>query len=420
MKITTDGIEFNDLKNFTRFAYDNDLVGILQLSEPLKDKTGNILIKEQVNIKESALKKLETMEGQYEPSFKLRITEELLNKLREKIVAQILPRIEQSRVPITRYLYQSNSSSISNYRNFLTTSLYKPWLVLYLYDLRYYKSDFFYYVIDLALLSLAVAIQKSYQFRFVNRYAFLTGLLADILLSETESWRLPYASDAELAFVGNLTSSVAQRLYLPEEIYTPLQKQQIPGLYAENSKPLDIELVKKSPLMTLNLDKGDSEVEEENEFKADCIHVVTESLKVARFVMECYKKIDDKEQMSEKLIIMLTYNTVKGTFDSGVAEPVIRCFKDHEKVVRRIRKIAELENQCLRKPSAWAYPKPNATQILCKDRVLDCPYFLSGWDINIVSPQSAFGYVGTALMPGSYPKCKLEKDLQQALKELGE
>ncbi|MCX7999590.1 MAG: hypothetical protein N3A69_11675 [Leptospiraceae bacterium] len=420
MKIKTDSIEFNELKNFTRFVYDNDLVGVLQLSEPLKDKAGNILIKEQVNIKESALKKLETMEGQYEPSFKLRITDELLNKLKEKIVTQILPRIEQSRVPITRYLYENNASSISNYRNFLITSLYKPWLVLYLYDLSYYKSDFFYYIVDLALLALAVVIQKSYQFRYVNRYTFLTGLMADILLSETENWRLPYASDAELAFVGNLSSSVAQRLFMPEEIYTSLQKQLIPGIYAENSKPLDIELVKKSPLMTLNLEKGDSGTEEENEFKADCIHVVAESLKIARFIMECYKKIDDKEKISEKLVVMLTYNTVKGTFDSTIAEPVIRCFKDHEKVVRKIRKIAELENQCLKKPSAWAYPKPNSTQILCKDRIFDCPYFLSGWDINIVSSQAAFGYVGTALTPGSYPKCKLEKDLQQTLKEIGD
>ncbi len=420
MIIKSDGIEFKELKVFSRFVYDNDLIGIIQLSEPLKDKTGSILIKEHVNIKESAIKKLESIEGQFEPILKIRVTEELLSRLKEKLAVEIISRMEQSRVQITRYLYQSSSSNTSNYKSFIYSSINKPWLVLYLYDLMYYKLDFFHYIVDMAVLVLGVVIQKSYSFRYVNRYALLSGLLADILLSETEDWKYPYSSDAELAFVSNLISSIAQRLFLPEEIYIPLQKQVITGIYAENAKPLDMEAVRKSPLMTLNLTQTNSETEVENESKADCIYIVTESLKIARFIMECNKKIDDKEKISERIILMLTYNTVKGTFDPVIAEPVIQCFKEYEKVVRKIRKIAELENRCLRPPSAWAYPKPNATQILCKDKVLTCPYFLSGWDINIISPQSAFGYVGTTLMPGNYPKCKLEKELQQTVKEIGD
>jgi len=199
--ITPEGIEFKDLKAFSRFIYDNDLIGVIQLLEPLKDKTGNILIKEQVNIKEGALKKLETIEGQYEPTFKIRITNDLLNKMREKIASSILPRIESSKVEFTKYLYDNNSSSLGNYKNFIQNALYKPWIVLYIYDLRYRNLDFFYYIVDMALLTLGIVIQRSYSFRFVNRYAFLVGLLSDILLSETEYWKKPIGTEGELRYV---------------------------------------------------------------------------------------------------------------------------------------------------------------------------------------------------------------------------
>jgi len=417
--ITPEGIEFKDLKAFSRFTYDNDLIGVIQLLEPLKDKTGNILIKEQVNIKEGALKKLETIEGQYEPTFKIRITNDLLNKMREKIASSILPRIESSKVEFTKYLYDNNSSSLGNYKNFIQNALYKPWIVLYIYDLRYRNLDFFYYIVDMALLTLGIVIQRSYSFRFVNRYAFLVGLLSDILLSETEYWKKPIGTEGELRYLCSLSASVATKFYLPEQITQPILNQVISGIFAENSEPIDMELVKKNPLFFMNI-KPEEGSEEEDEFKVDCIQVVTESQKISRFVMECYKKIEDKEDLCKKLLMMLTYNVSKGILNFEIADPVIKRFKEYEKIVKKIRKIAELENQCLYPPSAWAYPKPHATQILCKNRVFGCKHFLAGWDINIISAQSAFGYVGTSLTPGSYPKCQLEKELTDIRKELGD
>jgi hypothetical protein len=418
--ITPEGIQFKELKAFSRFIIDNDLYGNIQLTDPLKDKTGNILIKEQVNIKENAIKKLETMEGQYDPNFKVRITDDLLNRMREKIASSIIPRIESSKVQFTKYLYDNNSSSVSNYKGFIQTAMYQPWIVLHLYDLKYYNPEFFYYVSDMALLTLAIVIQKSYPFRFVNRYAFLTGLLSDIILSETDHWKQPLGTEADLTFLSKMSSSVATKLHLPEQISQPIANQTIPGIFSENNNPLNIETIKKHPLFFLNINPPEESVEEEDDFKVDCIQVITESQKITRFIMECYKKIDDKDKLSEKLLMMLTYNTAKGLFSEEIAGPVIRRFKEYDKLVKKIRKIAELENQCLHPPSSWAYPKPNATQILCKNRVFDCKYFLAGWDINIVSPQSAYGYVGTNLTPGSYPKCQLEKELDKKVHQSDE
>ena len=41
--------------------------------------------------------------------------------------------------------------------------------------------------------------------------------------------------------------------------------------------------------------------------------------------------------------------------------------------------------------------KTKTTQILCKNKVFECPNYISGWDINVVTAQEAVGYVGTAL-----------------------
>ena len=45
MKITLAGIEFDELREFSKFVNDLDLLGLVQLRDPIKDKKGNILIK---------------------------------------------------------------------------------------------------------------------------------------------------------------------------------------------------------------------------------------------------------------------------------------------------------------------------------------------------------------------------------------
>ncbi len=86
MKITKEGIEFNELKEFSKFITNLELMGTLQLREALKDKKGNILIKELVYVRDSSIKKLESMPDQYTPTFKIQTTAELVNKIRKKTI----------------------------------------------------------------------------------------------------------------------------------------------------------------------------------------------------------------------------------------------------------------------------------------------------------------------------------------------
>lgn len=123
--------------------------------------------------------------------------------------------------------------------------------------------------------------------------------------------------------------------------------------------------------------------------------------------------MSDTEDIAQKLVVMFAYNVEKKNFNEEIANPMIDCFRQYEKIIKRIRKVAKLENLCLHPPSAWAYPKPKAVQILCKNNHHTCHHYISGWNINVISTQEAIGYIGTSLTPGSYPKCRLEKDLSE-------
>ena len=113
---------------------------------------------------------------------------------------------------------------------------------------------------------------------------------------------------------------------------------------------------------------------------------------------------------------MFTYNSEKGIFRKDLADPMINRFVEFDAAIKKIRVIAEIENKCKFPPAAWAYPKPKAAQVLCKERNYQCPFIVNGWDLKIITAQDPFGFIGTSLAVGTYPKCALEEELQKKVK----
>jgi hypothetical protein len=108
---------------------------------------------------------------------------------------------------------------------------------------------------------------------------------------------------------------------------------------------------------------------------------------------------------------MVAYNGARGFFHKDLVELIIERFREYEAIARRMIKVAAVEKSCLYPDSAWAYPKPRAAQVLCRHFKTGCPKLESGWDIHVVSPTEAYGWLGTPLAAGNYPKCALERDL---------
>ena len=76
--------------------------------------------------------------------------------------------------------------------------------------------------------------------------------------------------------------------------------------------------------------------------------------------------------------------------------------------------LALVEKKCLHGEHAWAYPKPQATQVLCGGSVLCCPHLKVGWNFTMISPQRAYGRIGRELPAATYYKCTLEQELPGA------
>ncbi|MFN3603436.1 MAG: hypothetical protein ACK4UJ_01865 [Leptonema sp. (in: bacteria)] len=122
-------------------------------------------------------------------------------------------------------------------------------------------------------------------------------------------------------------------------------------------------------------------------------------------------KIEDREYLFEEISFRVAYTAKLGYFNYELLKPILNKFKELELEMRNLILIADVEKKCLYPPSAWAYPKPRATQIICREHRVYCPYIKLGWDLYVTKEQEPYGWIGTSLKIGNYVKCRLEDEL---------
>ncbi len=419
MIIRADEIEFGSASEFYKFITINDLIGIAQLKEPLLDANGNLLIKDKVRLNESILKKITNLEGKYVSTLKLIINQEVILKLGIRISKEIISKIEsQDNYSILYHLFENNQTGVNNYKGIIENSFYNPKIALFLFRILNEKKEFFDYIANLGLYTLAAVIQNTYTIRFVNRYAFLTGILCDACLMDTEYWQNPITNGQDLTLIAKSSAAYLARYNMPLPIIQAISSCDFQSIQLEHNPSLRVSLTTLNNIYTSieiaieYKDAGTIEPEEPSEEEnPELVETVAQALKIAKFIIILQKKLHTVEKMAEKLITIFSYNTEKGVFRKDLADPMIAMFKEYKESVSKARRIAAVENMCLYKPSAWAYPKPEPSQIICKNRVIDCPNIEIGWNLSVFSEKDALGYLGTKLFPGQYLKCKLEKYL---------
>lgn len=134
---------------------------------------------------------------------------------------------------------------------------------------------------------------------------------------------------------------------------------------------------------------------------------LAEILSVARFIHSIKNSFGQED--TREIVQRLAYNSGRGWFSMALVEPVIEQFREYGDLAEKMIHIASIEKRCIMPPSAWAYPKPNATQIVCTRKAYECNFILTSREINIIDDQEAYGRMGRTLYKGYYPKCKLEE-----------
>jgi len=405
MKILPDLLEFSELSELIGFIERFRLAGAVKLLEPVTDNSGKVLIKENVVFKESSLEKLEQMKGLYRPVFKIAVDADLCQRMRSFLCTYMMDLLKQKDHQFIAHLYASTEH---RYPAYLRTALLPRPVLLTLYKLFLEHHPAFVSAALLGLLCLGIIIQKNIRLRFIHCNAFLAGFVARMPLAGQAS----HFADQKAALTA---ATMADQLKLSADVAAALR-----------NNPFDLEkpvaagfsLVAESPDFTVEENASDLVVSAagetpESESDPRAVDLLTEVLRLGHYISDLSGKIERNAEFAEQLIYMVAYNTEKGYFHKDLAMTILHRFREYEAQARKIMLIAEIESRCVHPPSAWAYPKPRATQILCQNRVLECPLLDAGWDINVISPQEAFGWIGKSLEAGSYPKCQLENDLQK-------
>lgn len=409
MDITADSINFHELGEFKHFLEEMDLIGSAQLEEPILDNSGNVLIKEGVNVKPSAISRLEQMAGHYQPKFKITVGKDLIRAISAYLTPIIIKRLKAPRNDFILYLFEQTPL---RYRSYIDAALRThAQVLLLLYKTSRLTPDFFNHVCDLGLLSMGLAMTAEAHERFIFRFSFLSGIMADMALKDSDDWK-----DIDIDFqkrkrLNARSADFAADYDLAEEMLDAIANHAL-----DFNRP-HYETFKLSESAESTEETEDQVVDEEPHISAAQRDMnralLTEVLRLARYIYETSRRISDAEHFAEELVYMIAYNGEKGYFHPSLIRPIIRVYRQFEEGARRMIRIAGIEKKCLYPSSAHAYPKPKATQIICRDHVMECPHIVHGWDINIVHPQVAYGWIGETLPASNYSKCELQKELDE-------
>ncbi|TGL78440.1 hypothetical protein [Leptospira yasudae] len=423
MKVTHSYLEFDSIEDLIDFTKEFETGSMIRFLSPIEDNSGNVLVKEEVQVKESALARLKDIKGQYTPKFEVKLNKELVEQIQNILAIKIVNQLKISEMKFLKFMYENTTY---NYKGIIRNSLLSKKIVLALLKVYNQNINFFRYISELGLLTLGIVmIPDTMKFRLLRRYAFTAGILMDIPRINADRFTKLPAEDSEKVRVAQKCSDILQKLDLVEFSYSAISSHMPLGMMDNPDRPISIDKSgQENPdeafFDDIISNDGESDSKENDQSREDAIPeksydffqaLLTDALKLARYIANVSHNAADKDYVMEELVYYIAYNTSKKYFDELLANPLISIFKEFEVNVKRMRKIAEVEMKCVYPPSAWAYPKPKSSQVLCKNKVWGCPNIVMGWDIHVITAQEAFGWVGTSLPIDNYPKCKLEEEL---------
>ncbi|TGM08942.1 hypothetical protein EHQ76_03060 [Leptospira barantonii] len=429
MKVTHSCLEFDSIEDLIDFTKEFETGSMIRFLSPIEDNSGNVLVKEEVQVKESALARLKDIKGQYTPKFDVKLNKELLEQIQNILAMKIVNQLKVSDMKFLKFMYENTTY---NYKGIIRNSLLSKKTVLALFKVYNQNVNFFKYISELGLLNLGVVmIPDTMKFRLLRRYAFTAGILMDIPRIGVDRYTKLPSDDSGKVQVAKKCADILQKLDLIDFTYSAISNHMPLGMIDNPDKPISIdkagdeETLDEKFFDDILSDDGESDSKGDSS-KEDAIpeksydffqSLLTDSLKLTRYIANVSHNASDKDYVMEELVYYIAYNTSKKYFDELLANPLVSIFKDFEVNVKRLRKIAEVEMKCVYPPSAWAYPKPKSSQVLCKNKVWGCPNIVMGWDIHVITAQEAFGWVGTSLPIDNYPKCKLEEELDDIMVE---
>lgn len=410
MKLVGESLVFDDVGALESFYNLLDLQGVLSLAEDLNDNTDKVLIKGGTPFKQSFFDKLREIRGSYKENFAVHITPPLTAKICEFLAADSMAAIEDWSFFHRLYDIQGH-----RYQSYFRNAFRNRRIALPAFILRQEHGEMYRSMLNHGILTLAIIMYQYARIKRIHIHAFLSGFLLGIGDPDGNLSRAASESGEALDRLKKQSMELAGSMGAPkicvdvigaQVAFTELAGELPPGEVAD-------EAGRKVSIEEFLASEGSEETAStETEVDPFALEQIREALKFARYVLFLRDRIGADAHGVEEISYRTAYSAQKGFFELKLVEPILRIFKEYEIEIRAMMKVGELESMCRFPPSAWAYPKPRPAQMICRFGKIECPLIKTGWDLIVVSPQDAYGYIGMSLDPGRYMKCKLEDDLK--------
>lgn len=422
IKVNEDYIQFENsqqLKLFVdRYSLDQERFEF-EFLEPVKTGGGEVYIPEDIVVNESRLENLDKYDS-YNEFYRIKNTKKTLKFYIVHIRKQFADLLKKSQHDFMMLLYEGVSGGAIG--GIITHALYDSrnnnsfQFSLWLMKIYEQDRDLFWALARSGLYALGTAFAVHKRQSFLHRNAFQMGLVADINLGkeDIDNFSLVNQNQSKIFQYCDEASAAARQLGLSEPAINAIRLHMDPEELLELPAEMpshDVNIFDTKEEDEPTKDAVSAKELEENKKKEALDRALLSIMRLTRYLTDAEKTTIDLDKRLQTLIGGLAYLTQKNLLPKIVAQPILKKCQNYKKLIAKMKKIAQVEASCTKNDleSAWAYPKPDATQIICLNNHTDCPNFMSGRPLHVT------GLGDASLLryqkPGEFYKCKLADKL---------
>ncbi|EMO75909.1 hypothetical protein LEP1GSC127_2113 [Leptospira kirschneri str. 200801925] len=129
-------LEFDSIEGLIDFTREFETGSMIRFLSPIEDNSGNVLVKEEVQVKESTLARLKDIKGQYTPKFEIKLNKELLEQIQNILAIKIVNQLKVTDMKFLKFMYENTNY---NFKGIIRNSLLSKKTILTL--LKVYNQN---------------------------------------------------------------------------------------------------------------------------------------------------------------------------------------------------------------------------------------------------------------------------------------
>jgi hypothetical protein len=387
----TPGFTFNAFRDFLKFVeYVGDSAPV-ELSEPILDASGAVLVQRGHHIRNSLVTNLWKFfnQGNLNQNISISSTKALRAALRDKISRTLFICMDPGRFHVAHQLVgASRVNLLALAANIIERSDMLPIFL----RLAQHEDPILPHLGEVALTAAGFAeqslvISNDKNARELIRQSLLAGLLHDIGLADDPDFLV---KDIEQAVSSDHAEKSARFV-----------RETLPAL-----NPVIAEIIAKH--------HRDANRYDPEAISAGLSNISEEALALGEYIFvqlrSQYKK-DENMTPAELLFYSLGRAFGQGRFHPRFKSVAAKLWEQFYITLRYGFEIGKIESSCPHKPSAVAYPTPRCTQIMCHQNVTKCEHYDHQFPLEVMQATRFPGRPGITIQPGKYGKCKLAAQL---------